>query len=257
MKSIDLNSDIGESFGAYTIGQDADVLTHISSANIACGWHAGDPLVMDRTVRMAVENGVGIGAHPGYPDLMGFGRRQMNCSLEEIRAYLIYQVGALKGFCKAHDTRLQHVKPHGALYNTTVKNDDMVRVIAEAVAAIDPALYYVALAGSRAEKIARICDEVGIRAIFEAFPDRAYTPRGELAPRHLPGAVIKDPIEAARRAVRMAARGEVVATDGSILKLDAQTLCVHGDTPAAVALVKQIHQALEQEGVVVKPMTPR
>jgi UPF0271 protein len=256
MKSIDLNSDIGESFGAYTIGQDAAVLTHISSANIACGWHAGDPLVMDKTVRMAVENGVGIGAHPGYPDLMGFGRRPMDCTLDEIRSYLIYQVGALKGFCAAHHTRLQHVKPHGALYNTTIRNDDMVRVIAEAIIAIDPALYYVALAGSRAERIARICDDVGIRVVFEAFPDRAYTPQGELAPRHLPGAVIRDPVEAARRAVRMAAEGKVIATDGSVLELNAQTLCVHGDTPSAVALVRQIRQALEQEGVAVKPMSP-
>jgi len=245
---------MGESFGAYTIGMDAPVIKHITSANIACGWHAGDPLVMDKTVRMAVDNGVGIGAHPGYPDLMGFGRRRMACSLEEIRAYLIYQVGALWGFCTAHNTRLQHVKPHGALYNTTVKNDDMVRVIAEAIAAIDPTLYYVALAGARAKKIARICEQVGIRSVFEAFPDRAYTPQGELAPRHIPGAVIKDPAEAALRAVKMAEKGEVVATDGSVLKLKAQTLCVHGDTPTAVALVQQIHQALEHEGVVVAPM---
>jgi UPF0271 protein len=256
VKKIDLNCDMGESFGAYTIGMDASVIQHITSANIACGWHAGDPLVMDKTVRMAVENGVGIGAHPGYPDLMGFGRRRMTCSLEEIRAYLIYQIGALKGFCTARNTRLQHVKPHGALYNTTVKNDDMVRVIAEAIAAIDPALYYVALAGARAEKIGRICKQVGIRSVFEAFPDRAYTPQGELAPRHIPGAVIEDPAEAALRAVKMAEKGEVVATDGSVLKLNAQTLCVHGDTPTAVALVQQIHQALEHKGVAVKPMTP-
>ncbi|RTZ97162.1 MAG: LamB/YcsF family protein [Deltaproteobacteria bacterium] len=256
MKQIDLNSDIGESFGAYTIGQDAAVLAHISSANIACGWHAGDPMVMDKTVQLAVENGVGIGAHPGYPDLMGFGRRQMNCSLEEIRAYLVYQVGALMGFCAAHDVRLQHVKPHGALYNTTVKNDDMVRVIADAIAAIDPSLYYVALAGARAETIGRICHQAGIRVIFEAFPDRAYTPQGELAPRHLPGAVIRDPAEAAQRAARMAVEGAVIATDGSILALNAQTLCVHGDTPEAVALVRQIRQTLKQERVAVRPMLP-
>ena len=256
MNRIDLNSDIGESFGAYIIGEDEAVLKHISSANIACGWHAGDPLVMDKTIRMALKNGVGIGAHPGYPDRMGFGRRPMSCSLEELRAYLIYQVGALGAFCAAHNTRLQHVKPHGALYNTTVKSDDMVRVTAEAIAAINPSLYYVALAGARAEKIAKICNEVGIGVVFEAFADRAYTPTGELAPRERPGAVIKDPAEAAQRAVQMAKEGKVIATDGSILELTAQTLCVHGDTPTAVALVQKIRHALETEGVAVKPMVP-
>lgn len=256
MQAIDLNSDIGESFGVYTIGQDAPVLAHISSANIACGWHAGDPLVMDRTVRRAAADGVGIGAHPGYPDLMGFGRRRMNCSLAEIRAYLIYQVGALQGFCAAHNVRLQHVKPHGALYNHAAGDDETVRTIAEAIAAVDPSLYYVALAGPRAAAIARICGRAGIRVVFEAFPDRAYTPEGRLAPRGQPGAVITDPVEAARRAVRMATAGEVVATDGSVVPLHPQTLCVHGDTPTALALVRQIRHTLEQAGVAVKPMAP-
>ncbi len=254
MQAIDLNCDIGESYGAYVIGRDEDVLDHISSANVACGWHAGDPLVMDRTVRMAKARGVAVGAHPGYPDMLGFGRRQMTISTEELRTYLTYQVGALWAFCRAHDTKLQHVKPHGALYNTTVKDDVMVRAVAEAIAAVDPSLYYVALAGARAPAIARICESVGLRVKFEAFPDRAYTPDGFLAPRHYQGAVVKDPAEAARRALRMAQKGEVVAVDGTILQLDAQTLCVHGDSPAALELVVAIRQVFADHDVLVRAM---
>ncbi|MFO7785590.1 MAG: LamB/YcsF family protein [Thermodesulfobacteriota bacterium] len=254
MKRIDLNCDMGESYGVYSLGMDSEVIRHITSANIACGWHAGDPLVMEKTVFMAVENGVGVGAHPGYPDLIGFGRRNMDCTKEEIRSYMVYQIGALAAFCRIHGVRLQHVKPHGALYLTAVENEKVARAAAEAVVAVDPALCYVALAGAKGETMRRIGREVGLKVVYEAFPDRAYTPEGTLVSRRLPGAVIKDPDTVAQRALRMARDGMVVAVDGSEVPLEVQTLCVHGDTPTALDLVRGIRKALEQEGISVIPM---
>jgi UPF0271 protein len=251
--SIDLNCDMGESFGAYKLGMDASVIAYISSANIACGWHAGDPMVMDRTIRMAKEHGVSPGAHPGYPDLMGFGRREMALSREEIRAYMIYQIGALQGFCAAHGLKLRHVKPHGSLYLSAVANEAVARGIAEAITAVDPDLYYMALAGQKGELVAGIGKEMGLKVIREAFPDRAYTPDGTLVPRSQAGAVIKDPAEVAARALLMAGEGVVVAVDGKRIPLKAQTLCVHGDTPGAVDLVRQIRQTLEKENIRVAP----
>jgi len=248
-KSIDLNCDMGESFGAYRLGMDEAVIAHISSANIACGWHAGDPLVMDRTVRLAKAHAVSPGAHPGYPDLMGFGRREMNLSRKEIRAYLIYQIGALQGFCAAHGLRLNHVKPHGSLYLSAVVNEDIARGIAEAITAVDPDLYYMALAGRKGDLVAGVGREMGLRVVREAFPDRAYTPEGTLVPRSRPGAVIEDPTEVAARALMMARDGAVVAIDGQRISLQAQTLCVHGDTPGAVDLVRRIGQVLAEEGI--------
>ncbi len=250
---IDLNSDMGESYGAYTIGMDKEVIRHITSANIACGWHAGDPLVMDRTVKMAAENGVGAGAHPGFPDRIGFGRRNMDCTADEIRNYLIYQIGALAAFCRIHGVRLQHVKPHGALYLMAVENETVARAAAEAVVAVDPALCYVALAGAKGETMRRIGEEVGLKVVYEAFPDRAYTPEGTLVSRRQAGAVIKDPQTVAERALRMA-EGAVIAVDGTRIPLEVQTLCVHGDTPTAVDLVRSIRETLEKEGVSVRPM---
>ena len=254
MKKIDLNCDMGESFGAYKLGMDEKVIQYITSANIACGWHAGDPLVMDKTVKMAVEHGVGVGAHPGYPDLLGFGRRNMDCTPDEIRSYVAYQVGALQGFCKIHGTRLRHVKPHGALYLTAVVNEVVARAVAEAIVSVDPDLLYVALAGAKGEMMTRIGKDVGLKVVYEAFPDRAYTPEGNLVPRRDPGAVIKDPQEVARRALRMATEGVVIAVDDTSIPIEAQTLCVHGDTPSAVDLVRNIHEILEKEGVSVQPM---
>lgn len=254
MKTIDLNCDMGESFGAYRLGMDAQVLQHITSANIACGWHAGDPGVMDRTVAAAVERGVGLGAHPGYPDLLGFGRRNMDCTAAEIRNYVIYQIGALQAFCQVHGARLRHVKPHGALYLTAVENEDVARAVAEAIVAVDPDLLYVALAGAKGETMRRIGATVGLKVVYEAFPDRAYTPEGTLVSRRLPGAVITDPDRVAERALRMAAEGAVTAVDGTAIALDVQTLCVHGDTPTAVALVERIRTTLEAEGVALAPM---
>ena len=251
---IDLNCDMGESFGAYKLGLDEEVIKHITSANIACGWHAGDPMVMDKTVKMAVENGVGIGAHPGYPDLLGFGRRNMDCLPEELLNYMIYQIGALQAFCAAHGTRLRHVKPHGNLYLTAVENETVARAVAEAIVSVDPALMYVALAGAKGELMTRIGGEVGLKVVYEAFPDRAYTPEGTLVSRRQAGAVIKDPKRVAERALKMAKEGKVIASDGTEIPLMAQTLCVHGDTPGAVNLVKQIRDLLESEGIEVKPM---
>jgi UPF0271 protein len=254
MIKIDLNSDMGESFGAYKLGMDEAVIQHITSANIACGWHAGDPLVMDRTVKMAVDFGVGVGAHPGFPDLLGFGRRNMDCTLEEVQKYLIYQIGALQAFCKVNGTKLQHVKPHGALYLMAVENEEIARAVAEAIVSVNPELLYVALAGAKGEFMSRIGQEVGLKVVYEAFADRAYTPEGTLVSRRQPGAVIKDPEEVSERALRMAKDGIVIAVDGTSIPLEAQTLCVHGDTPSAVDLVKKIRETLESDGVVVTPM---
>ncbi len=254
VKKIDLNCDMGESFGAYKLGMDEKIIQYITSANIACGWHAGDPLVMDKTVKMAVEYGVGVGAHPGYPDLLGFGRRNMDCTPDEVHNYVVYQIGALQGFCKIHGTRLRHVKPHGALYLTAVVNELVARAVAEAIVAVDPDLLYVALAGAKGEMMTRIGKDVGLKVVYEAFPDRAYTPEGNLVSRREPGAVIQEPQEVAQRALRMATEGVVIAVDNTSIPIEAQTLCVHGDTPSAVDLVRNIHEILEKEGVSVQPM---
>ena len=254
MKRIDLNCDLGESFGAYKLGMDEAVIQYITSANIACAWHAGDPSVMSHTVAIAVEHGVGVGAHPGYPDLLGFGRRNMDCTMEELRNYVIYQVGALQAFCSAHGTRLQHVKPHGALYLTAVENEDVARAVAEAIVRVNPDLLYVALAGAKGQLMTRIGQEVGLKVVYEAFPDRAYSPEGTLVSRRQPGAVIKNPQAVSERALQMVQEGVVIAADGTTIPLEAQTLCVHGDNPEAVALVKGIRQALEADGVAVTPM---
>ncbi len=253
MKTMDLNCDMGESFGAYTLGMDASVMQYISSANIACGFHAGDPVVMDKTVQLALENRVAIGAHPGYPDLLGFGRRSMALSSEEIKQYLIFQVGALMAFCKAHNTRLTYVKPHGALYLDAVENKTIASAIAQGILSLDPNLYFVALAGKKGETMRRVGEELGLRVVYEAFPDRAYTPEGTLLSRKEPGAVISDPEHVAKRALDMA-NGFVKAVDGTSLALEVQTLCVHGDNPKAVDLVKTIKMTLEANHILVKPV---
>lgn len=254
MKYVDINCDMGESFGAYTLGRDGEVIRHLTSANVACGFHAGDPLVLGRTVHLARDHGVAVGAHPGFPDLMGFGRRRMNCTPEEIFAYVVYQIGAVRAFCDVHGIALQHVKPHGELYNMAVGNEPITRAIAEAVAAVDRRLILVALAGKHAPHVRQIAMKAGVAVVFEAFPDRAYTADGVLVHRSRPGAVIKDPPTVAERALRMAAEGSVIAEDGSSLALEAETLCVHGDTPTAVDLASHIRQKLEQNDVKVKPM---
>jgi 5-oxoprolinase (ATP-hydrolysing) subunit A len=251
---MDLNCDMGESFGGYKLGLDEEVIKYITSANVACGWHAGDPLVMMRTVKMAKEYGVGVGAHPGYPDLLGFGRRNMDCTPEEVRNYVIYQIGALQAFCTANKIELRHVKPHGNLYMTAVENENVARAIAQAIVAVDPRLMYVALAGAKGELIALVAQEIGLKVVFEAFPDRAYTSQGTLLSRREPGAVIQDPKIVANRALKMAKEKRIVAVDGSEIIVEAQTLCVHGDNPKAVELVRAIRETLETNGVEVKPI---
>ncbi len=254
MPTIDLNCDMGESFGAYKMGMDGDVMAFITSANIACGWHAGDPLVMGNTVKQAVSHGVAVGAHPGYPDLLGFGRRKMDCTADELFHYMVYQLGAIKAFCRLHGTRLQHVKPHGALYLTAVENKPVARAVAEAIVSVDADLIYVALAGAKGEMMRKIGQEVGLKVAYEAFPDRAYTPDGTLQSRRISGAVITDPEEVADRALRMAKENRIITIDGSVIDVEAQTLCVHGDTPTAVRLVARIREALEKDGITLAPM---
>ena len=253
---IDLNCDMGESFGAYPLGSDDAIVALVSSANIACGFHAGDPGAMRRTVRLAVEHGVAIGAHPGFPDLRGFGRRAMACSPEEIGDDLTYQIGALQAFCTAHGGRLRHVKPHGALYNMAAGNEELVRAIAQAIGRIDRNLLLVGLAGPDNSRMAAIAAEEGITMVFEAFPDRAYTAEGKLVSRQLPGAVIHDPFEAAERALRMVRDGVVAAIDGTIVEVSAQTLCIHGDNPEGLALAAAIRRRLEAADIAIQPMQP-
>jgi UPF0271 protein len=254
VKKIDINCDMGESFGAYALGMDGEVIKYISSANIACGYHAGDPRVMHATVRMAKENGVAVGAHPGFPDLVGFGRRNMDCTPDEIRDFVIYQIGALVGFCRLHNVPMQHVKPHGNLYNMSVGNETMSRAIAEAIAAVDSNLIWVALGGAQAPMVRKIAAEAGIRAAFEAFPDRTYDSDGRLTSRKKPGAVIEDSQRSAEQALRMAIDGEIIAVDGSRLKIEIHTLCLHGDNPSAVEHTLTIRQSLATEGITIVPV---
>ena len=252
---IDINCDMGESFGAYKLGLDEEVIKYITSANIACGYHAGDPLVMERTVSMAKEHGVSVGAHPGFPDLMGFGRRNLDATLPEIKGYVTYQIGALQAFAKVQGLRVEHVKPHGALYLMAVEDETIAEVIVEAIASVDKLLIFVALAGAKGEKMTKIGEKIGLRVAYEAFPDRAYTPEGTLVSRRQPGAVIKDPEVVAQRALMMAKEGKVVAIDGTEITLQAETLCVHGDTPGAIDLVKKIRETLTESGVQVVPLS--
>lgn len=251
---IDLNSDVGESFGIYKLGLDEEVIPLISSANIACGFHAGDPAVMKRTISLARENGVGPGAHPGFPDLIGFGRRNMDATLEEIKEYVTYQVGALQAFATAQGISLQHVKPHGALYNMAVRNVDVWDAVAEAIAGLDKDLILVALAGPNRSEIEAIATRHNIRIAFEFFADRAYNPDGSLVSRREAGAVLHNSAEVAERVVKMVIEGLVLAVDDSEIRLEADTICVHGDNPEAVGLVKNIRESLIGSGIEVVPM---
>ncbi|WP_456366773.1 LamB/YcsF family protein [Thermococcus sp.] len=248
---VDLNSDLGESFGRYKLGLDEEVMKYITSANIATGWHAGDPLVMRKTVKLAKENGVAVGAHPGYPDLMGFGRRYLKLSPEEARNYILYQIGALYAFAKAEDLRLQHVKPHGALYNVLVKEEELAREVIGGIADFDRNLIFVTLSGSRAAEIA---EEMGVKVAHEVFADRAYNPDGTLVSRSKTGAVIDDAEEIAERVVSMVKDGGVRAINGEWVELKVDTICVHGDNPKAVEIASMVRQALEDEGVRIVPM---
>ena len=250
MKSIDINSDLGESFGHYRIGCDDQVLDLISSANIACGFHASDPVTMDRTVLAAAERGVHIGAHPGFPDLEGFGRRKMFLSPEEIKCSIIYQIGALEAFCSAHFTVLCHIKPHGALYNMAVKDEELAGAIVSGILSADPYLTLLAPYGSALQKVA---EKAGLPFAAEVFADRGYMDDGSLVPRGQPGAMITDPDEAAGRVLRMIEDGVVKTVTGNDIPIRADSVCIHGDSPKAVAFAKTIREALERDGVCIQP----
>ena len=241
MPSIDLNCDLGESFGAYTIGMDAEILPYVTSANIACGFHAGDPSVMQKSVL--------LGAHPGLPDLQGFGRRKMAISPAEAEADVMYQIGALKAFCDAAGVPLHHVKPHGALYNMAAKDPALAAAICRAVQAAAPGAVLLALSGSEMVKAAHA---IGLPVASEVFADRGYKPDGTLVPRGTPGAMIEDEDTAIARVLQMAKQGTVQADDGSIVALQADSVCVHGDGPKALAFVQKISAALPASGVEVK-----
>lgn len=249
---IDLNSDLGESFGAYGIGLDTEVIQHITSANIACGYHAGDPLIMDQTVAMAKKCKVAVGAHPGFPDLMGFGRRALACSPKEVTAYIQYQLGALMAFASAHGLRVQHCKPHGALYNMAGKDPVLAQAIAEGVAAVDKDIILLGLAGSC---LLQAGQQAGLRVASEVFADRAYLSDGSLAPRGMQGAVLHDQTVIARRALRMIIEGVVETITGEIIPLQAHSVCVHGDNPAAAEAVRQLRAALAEAGISVVPLS--
>lgn len=248
MFKVDLNSDLGESFGNYTIGMDHAIIPFVSSVNIACGWHAGDPLVMAQTVKSAIEHGTGIGAHPGYPDLMGFGRRNMAVTPAEVKAYTTYQLGALQAFVKAANGTLQHLKPHGAMYNMAATDVKLAQAIAEAIYEAAPEVILLGLANSEMIKAGKA---VGLKVAQEVFADRAYQANGTLVPRSQPGAVIHDAEEAIARVVTMVKRGEVTAITGERVEMIADSICVHGDNPEAVEFVKQIKLTLEGEGVTI------
>jgi UPF0271 protein len=251
---VDLNADIGESSGIHKTGNDELVLRWITSGSIACGFHAGDPSVMRSTVRLAARAGLAVGAHPGFADPDGFGRREVDADPREIVDMVLYQIGALAAVAKAEGVRLQHVKPHGALYNMSVRRTDVAEAIATAVAAFDETLFLIGLPGSQ---LLAAGQRLGLRVAAEAFADRSYEPDGSLTPRHLADAVLSDPASAAERAVRMVRDGIIVARDGSSLAMKVDTICVHGDTPGAAALAAAVRQRLEMAGVTVESLNVR
>ncbi len=246
---IDLNGDVGESFGAYEIGHDAALIPVLTSANVACGFHAGDPGVMRATVALAREHGIAIGAHPGFPDLAGFGRREIKATAREVEDFVAYQIGALAGIAAAQSMRVTHVKPHGALYNMAARDEVLADAIARATASVDRSLMLFGLPGSKSLDAAR---RHGLRAVSEAFADRAYRADGSLVPRSEPGAVIDDADAVVERAVSIARDRVVVAADGTRVTLDVETICVHGDTPGAAVLAARIRQALSDAGIQIR-----
>lgn len=250
MRMIDLNSDLGESFGAWRMGDDSAMLDVVSSANVACGFHAGDPAGILRTLRAAAERGIAIGAHVGYRDLVGFGRRNMDPTSEELIGDVIYQIGALQGLATAAGTRVTYVKPHGALYNTIAFDTRQAADVIAAILAVDASLALVALAGSPLVAQAKAA---GLTVVAEAFADRGYTAEGALVSRREAGAVLHDPDMIAKRMVRLVQDGVVEAIDGTLTKIDAQSICVHGDSPGAVAIAQRLRSALQEAGVAIGP----
>ena len=249
---IDLNADLGESFGAWRLGDDEALLGIVTSANIACGFHAGDPLTIRRACAGAVANGVSIGAQVSYRDLAGFGRREMIVPPDELEAEILYQLAALDGIARAEGGRVSYVKPHGALYSRAARDPEQAAAIAAAVVSYDPGLPLLALPGSATEAAAT---EMGLRAVFEAFADRGYADDGSLVPRGQPGALVTDPGAVAARAVAMVTRGVVDTVEGHRLELNPRSVCLHGDAPGAVALATAVRGALERAGVTLAPFT--
>jgi UPF0271 protein len=249
MVSMDLNSDVGESFGRWSLGDDTAMFKSVSSANVACGFHAGDPTVIRRTCREAVVAGVVVGAHVGYRDLAGFGRRFVDMDPNELADDVVYQIGALQALAATEGARVRYVKPHGGLYNAIVSNTAQARAVVDAVKSVDPGLPILGLPGS---EVLRLAEAAGLRAVSEAFADRAYNPDGTLVSRSLPGAVLHDPAEVAEHVLRMATDSAIRAVDGSILKINADSICVHGDSPGAVAMAVAVKAALSDAGITIK-----
>ena len=252
MASVDLNADLGEGFGVWRLGDDDAMLGIVTSANLACGFHAGNPVGLARTCRAAADRGVRIGAQVGYFDLAGFGRRRIDVEPEELRADVIYQIGALQAMAYAAGTTLGYVKPHGALYNTIAVEQEQARAVAAAVHAVDPGLPVLGLAGSAFFAEAK---RLGLRTVAEVFADRAYLPNGQLVPRHHEGAVLREPAEIADRVAVMVRTGQVSAIDGSMIDVDAESICVHGDSPGAVQIATAVRRRLEAEGVTLEAFT--
>ena len=252
MYRVDLNCDLGESFGNYKLGMDDAVLPFMTSANVACGFHASDPVVMMKTVDLAVKNNAAIGAHPGFPDLQGFGRRNMVMTPVEIKAMVMYQIGALNAFCAAKGVKLQHVKPHGALYNMAGKDRKMAEAIVEAIKAVDPSLILLAPATSLMYVCAK---EQRLPCACEVFADRAYEEDGSLVARSKEGSMITDEDVAVARVIRMIKEGKVTAITGKDIDIKAESVCIHGDGPKAVAFAEKITSALKNEGIEIAPMS--
>ncbi|WP_409275885.1 LamB/YcsF family protein [Neobacillus sp. SCS-31] len=248
MPIVDINCDMGESFGTYTLGMDTEILDYVTSANIACGFHAGDPATMRKTVKLAIEKNVGIGVHPGLPDLAGFGRREMNISPQEAYDMVVYQIGALSAFVKAEGGQVQHVKPHGALFNMAAKNAGLAEAIAEAVYKVDPELVFFGLAGSELVKAGH---RLGLRTASEVFSDRTYQEDGSLTSRREPNALIKDHETAVRQVIRMVKESKVTSQQGTDISIKADTVCIHGDGENALDFAKYITSALKESGITI------
>lgn len=252
MVAIDVNGDLGESYGVWTLGDDSAMLGYVTSANVACGFHAGDPSVLRATCAMAVQHDVAIGAQVSYPDLLGFGRRHLDMAPDELRDCVLYQLGALDAFAQVAGSEISYVKPHGALYHVTATHPDAAEALVAAAAEYDPSLAILGLPGS---ELLAAADAAGLRPVAEAFADRAYRPDGGLVSRREANSVLTDPLAVADRAVRIATDNEVVAIDGSIVSVRAQSICVHGDTPGAVDLARAVRSALDGAGVGVYRFT--
>ena len=251
MNKIDLNSDMGESFGKYKLGNDEEIMKNVSSANIACGFHAGDPHVLKYTIKLAKETGTAVGAHPGLPDLIGFGRRSMDVSPDELYDYCVYQIGAVQAFCKSVGVDMQHVKCHGILEMMTTQRPELAEAIAAAIKDIDPNLLYMTIAGTR---LYQTCKAAGLRVAGEAYGDRAYNEDGTLVSRKLPNSVLTDPATVVERITQFIETGTMPTYEGGAVKIDAQSICMHGDTPGAAELVKALREKLDSQGIGVVPV---